>query len=384
MIGMWFEGVPRPTSGSAPNPRRRDRSERAARGATFARALGLAAALSASSVAGAQTPEEAARAFDDGIAQLKLGKYETACAALERSHGIEPNLGALIALADCLERWGKIHSASLRYEEFLTAIAGTPSRDGGKRAAQRTYAESALARLAPQVPKLALTLQASGASEVRVVLDDRALAFTPSEAENGAAPRSSEDTGAAAKRALEREVAVDPGHHVIETHAAGHEPWRLELDVEIGQRQRVELALGPAPEARGPALAPEPPRPPQTEPVAPMHRAPGANEPATSPWRTLGWGLGGLGVAGIGVGAVAGVLVLQTCPSFNCDSRAQRGKDLAFVADVGFGVGLAALAASAILLLSTDAPPPRTDNAAWRPQGTIDARGGWLGMSHTF
>jgi hypothetical protein len=368
VIRMWFERASRPTSGVA-------------LALTFAGVLGLV------DVAGAQTADEASRLFDHGIAELKLGKYESACVALEQSHRIDPNLGALIALADCLERWGRLHSASLRYEEFLAAASDAKARDGTYRARQRAYAESALARVAAGVPKLALTVLASSDSEVRVVLDGRPLTLRPPESENGATPGAddSQGTGAAALRAHEHEVAVDPGHHVIETHAAGHEPWRLELDVQVGQRRAVELALGPAVEAsQSAAIAPRPAQANPPEPSVPLPPRSDASEPATSPWRTIGWGLGGLGVTGIGVGAVAGVMVLQTCPGFDCDSRPQRGKDLALVADIGFGVGLAALAASAILLLSTDAPPPRTDNAGWRPQGTFDARGGWLGVSHVF
>jgi hypothetical protein len=75
-------------------------------------------------------------------------------------------------------------------------------------------------------------------------------------------------------------------------------------------------------------------------------------------------------------------MVLEVCPGLNCEG--DRGKHLALVTDVGFGVGLAALAASVYLLLDTAPSPQRVSSASWRPLGGVDARGGWLGVGHSF
>jgi hypothetical protein len=74
-------------------------------------------------------------------------------------------------------------------------------------------------------------------------------------------------------------------------------------------------------------------------------------------------------------------MVLETCPGLHCEGS--RGRRLALVTDVGFGVGLAALAASVYLLLDT-APPPSSDTGSWRPLGSLNARGGWFGVGHSF
>jgi hypothetical protein len=347
---------------------------------TSARALAalfaaLAGVIGAPDVAQAQTAGRAAQLFDAGIADLKLAKYATACAALEESHGLDANLGTLIALGDCLERWGKLHSAALRFEALIAALSGDNTPGAGaaasaRRAPQLEYARMALARLTPRIPELRLTFPPPGGPELRVLLDGETLEASPPE----------------------QAVRIDPGHHTIETQAAGREPWRLELELKVGEHRSVELELGrtpapelspaapPAPVAPAPAL-PAPALESKIEPEAAPVEVP---EPETDSWRTLGWGLGGLGVMGIGLGTVAGIRVLQECPGFECPSQTERGQRLALLTDVGFGVGLAALAGSVVLLLSTDPPAKRVDPTAWRPLGALDARGGWLGLSHDF
>jgi hypothetical protein len=328
----------------------------------------LAAGIGAPGALHAQTPDRAAQLFEAGIADLKLEKYATACAALEESYGLDANLGALIALGDCLERWGKLHSAALRFEALIAAVTGGDAAASGYRAPQLEYARAALARLTPRIPELRLSLPRPSPPELRLLLDGQILEASPPE----------------------QAVRLDPGRHVIETQAPGREPWRLELELKVAEHRSVELELGPTP-----ASQPSPPVPPApVESAAPVRVAPqpetapapvvAAPEPTTNPWRTIGWGLGGLGVLGVGVGSVAGVLVLQECPDFRCPSQTQRGERLALLTDVGFGVGVVALAGSLVVLLSTDPPAKRVDHAAWRPLGGLDARGGWLGMSHDF
>jgi hypothetical protein len=327
----------------------------------------LAGGSGAPSAAHAQTPDRAAQRFEAGVADLKLGKYATACAALEESYGLDANLGALIALGDCLERWGKLRSAALRYEALIAAVSGEDAAASAYRAPQLEYARAALARLTPRIPELRLSFPPSIPPELRVLLDGQIVEALASE----------------------QALRLDPGRHVVETQAPGREPWRLELELKVAEHRSVELELGralePSPPVR-PALVESAAAPVRVVPepgtvAVPVVAAP---QPETNPWRTIGWGLGGLGVLGVGVGSVAGVLVLQECPDFRCPSQTRRGERLALLTDVGFGVGVVALAGSLIVLLSTDPPAKRIDHAAWRPLGSLDARGGWLGVSHHF
>ncbi|HTV21580.1 MAG TPA: hypothetical protein VMG12_22985, partial [Polyangiaceae bacterium] len=323
---------------------------RSRRAMGVARLAALALLIGRSGVAHAQTADRATSLFELGIADLKLGKYETACPTLEESHRIDGNLGTLIALGDCLERWGKLHSAATRFEALIAALTRSGAAVSAHRAPQLEYAREALARLKPKIPELVLSYPTSSVPDARVLLDGVALEIDPPE----------------------QALRIDPGEHVIETQAPGRAAWRLELELDVGDRRRVPLEWGRAPEPETPPIASDAAAPgaavaasesapePESERAAaqPSAARPPATElePPTSAWRTVGWTLGGLGVAGIGVGTVAGVLVLQECPSFRCPSHAERGQHLALLTDIGFGVGLLALAGSAAVLLSTDAP----------------------------
>jgi hypothetical protein len=310
----------------------------------------------------------AAQLFDAGIADLKAGKFDTACAALERSYGLDANPGALIALADCLERWGKFHSAAARYEQLVGELSRPQdAASGSYRAPQLSYAREAMARLAPKIPHLVLSRAETLPSDMVVSLDGERVALV----------------------APEYDVSLDPGAHVIETQADGHDAWHLELTLAPGERRALPVQLGPElPRAPAPALATGDPAP------SAASAPPGAESPArgtlvppappTSPWRTVGWTLGGIGVAGVGVGAVAGIMMLETCSGFDCREQPERGKTLAHVTDIGLGVGLLSLAGAAYLLLRTDAPDPPLATAHWQPIGGASAQGGWFGMSHAW
>lgn len=324
------------------------------------------------SPAAAQAANSAEELFEQGVSELRAGAFEAACAALSESYRLDANLGTLLALSDCLDRWGKQKSAASRYGQYVAEASNLSAEERAYRARQLEFARAALARLTPSVPQLIFALPAQ-ATELVVSLDGEPLPLA----------------------SLEHGVPVDPGRHVIETQATGHGPWRLEVDVASGQRLEVQLDIGAAriPDSPPPAALPPPLPPPLPEAVAraepqktpaPIVLARDSVDPAASAWRTLGWGLGGLGVAGLGVGTVAGVMLLQTCPQLDCSSQEERGKSLALVADVGFGVGVAALVASAVLLLQSEAPTARTDTTQWRPLAGVQARGGWVGVSQAW
>lgn len=307
--------------------------------------------------------ERAAALFEDGIAGLKVGQFETACPALEQSQSLEASPGTLLALADCLERWQKPAAASARYAQFVDAFARASQSEATYRADQLAFARTALARLEPQIPRLALVSSAPLPGDTRVLLDGREL---PAEAREGALP-------------------LEPGHHVLETLAPGHEPRRVELELSLGDRRSAALEPGPP----LPALAPEPPPAvvPEAAAGAPASMAAGDHETpgsAGSAWRTVGWGLGGLGLASVGVGAVAGALLLETCPDLDCAAHEERGKRLALITDLGLGVGLAALVSSVIVLVNTEPATARDGVASFNPTLAVHRRGGWFGMSHSF
>jgi hypothetical protein len=307
--------------------------------------------LAAALVRAQDAPEARARSlFEKGIAELQAGQFESGCAALDESQGLQPNLGTLIASADCFERWGKAHSAALRYERFLEQVALLDESERAHREAQLEFVREALARSRDAIPELLLVPPQPTPTQLEVWLDQRLIEL------NG----------------TEQRLALDPGAYRLETRAPGRLPWLLELTLVARERRRVELSTGATVIPEAPPM-----QPPQPNPPAPDR--PAAASP--TPWRSVGWGLGGLGLAGFGVAAVAGGLVLDTCPSFKCRSdRAESdATTLALVADIGIGVGVAGLVASAILLLENPADP--VSSAGFEPVVALNRKSLVIGVA---
>ncbi len=66
--------------------------------------------------------DRAAALFDQGLADMLAGKYDTGCPALEESYRLEPMAGALFTLAECEAQWGKSPAALEHYEQFVASL----------------------------------------------------------------------------------------------------------------------------------------------------------------------------------------------------------------------------------------------------------------------
>src|SRR5258706_1569998 len=76
------------------------------------------ASLVAWGTAAGQTDPVVARAlFDEGRRLAGEGKYSQACPKLEESQKLDPGLGTLFGLADCLEHVGRTASAWSRFRD---------------------------------------------------------------------------------------------------------------------------------------------------------------------------------------------------------------------------------------------------------------------------
>jgi hypothetical protein len=317
----------------------------------------LAAELA--SAAEASSPEEL---FERGVAALRAGDYAEACPAIEQSQAAEPRLGTLLALADCLDKWGKLHSAVLRHEQVVAEISKLAPAQREYRSAQLAYARLAAARLWRSVPRLSLVApNGAGAqpSEIELFLDGAKL------------PVSGGGT----------EVPVDPGTHQVETRARGHERWTEALEVAAGEHRRVELQLGTASNASALAL-PSPAVVSDGPPRAAMAReqtnAPGSE---SSAWRHVGWSLGGIGVAGLAAGTLSGVLLLDACPNLSCEIGDRRARDLALATDIGFGVAFVGLVSAAIILVQTAPSSAQSGKTRWEPMAAVGTGSAWLGLN---
>jgi hypothetical protein len=337
---------------------------RAQRHSIHALALAVGALMQSPEPAQASAPREAQQLFNEGIAGIKANNFERACPLLEESYRLEPNLGALLAHADCLDRWGKLRSAELGYEHYVDEVSELSANERRYRGAQLKFARDALARLLPAVPRVLVVTPEAVTPDSQLFLDDEPLFLARGE----------------------KALSVDPGAHAIEVRAAGHAPWRMEFDMPAGHVKRIELQLGPS-------LTAASAEPPPTVDVSPSQGEPApargnavtadAREAAGSTQRSLGWTLGAVGLAGLTVGAVTGVLMLDACPRLRCTKEANKerhGMTLAYATDVSLGVGVLGLVASAILL-ATAPERAQTGGRGWQAVGSLGPGGAWVGVS---
>jgi hypothetical protein len=291
-----------------------------------ARGLAVAAlVLCGAGRAHAQSDAAAQALFDEAKALMAKGKNAEACPKLEESQRLDPGLGTLFNLAECLEKTGRIATAWSRYVEVAAG-----ARSAGRADAERV-AQGRANALAPRLPKLVIEVSSAENPPGFEVLRD--------EVRVGAA-----QYGVA--------IPVDPGSHRVSARAPGRKTWEATVSAVESQQARLtipalELAPG-APGGSGGSL--------QAGDPAPVEGSEGG-----SSQRTLGLVIGGVGIAGIGAGLVFGALAGKqyddaSCPNNVCTTAAGEERDGAWtkatVATIAVGVGAAALAGGAILFFT--------------------------------
>ena len=305
----------------------------------------------------AQAPSQSVIAeslFRDGQELMKAGKLEEACAKFSASYQTDATLGTLLNLANCHEKAGRTASA---WNEFSEAAAKAAQASDKKR---ETFACGKVAALAPQLSKIAIDVASPA---VKVQLDGSP--FPPS--------------------AFGSAIPLDPGTHVVTASAPGKKDFSQTFTVEKqAGSQKVLVSLEP--EAVAGALPP--PTPPLVEKkdqviVAhpPVEKAPSAADLETrsssssgSSMRPLGFVVGGVGVVALGVGGVFGLRARSLAgerdglcpPGKTCFRQAALDKDHeARVSQrnglVLAGVGVAALVAGGLMILSGPAEAPAAE-----------------------
>jgi len=311
---------------------------------TFLLAACLLRAVGANAEASASEKALAARLFDDASKLMAAGQAPAACAKFAESQRLDPELGTLLHLGECYAKIGK------------TASAWTTFKEAADVAAQRGDPRSA--RIRDRVTGIEQSL-----SELVLVV---------SESE----PQTLEirqDGVLLGRAGWGSAVPVDPGEHTITASAPGLKPRELKVTV-LGGGQTVTIRL-PAAEAAPPA-ATQAAGAPKLTPSAPSQLvpSPAATHAASSKQRKrVALLVGGAGVVGLGLGATFGLMVKPTydkssshCNGNFCDSAGHDDRQSAFskalVSDIAFGVGAAALAASAVIWLT--ATKSNADEAA--------------------
>jgi tetratricopeptide (TPR) repeat protein len=289
---------------------------------------------------------EAEALFRDGDRLLDAGEIAAACDSFEASNRVEPRAGTLIRLADCREKNGQLASAWSAYSDALSRV-----KDPKKR-------EIAQAKVSGLEPRLSyLTINVSDESRIAGLVITRNGQTVDASFWNRGAP-------------------VDGGEYVIAGRAPGHEEWSTKVTVkpeadkvavEVPKFKELKVLTTP-PLGRGDVVDDD------DGPTGPI------DEPsALTPRRKIA-----LGVAGVSVVALVGGAILGTqakgleqeahdaCTMVICVDYAEANQALddarskARLANIGYGVAIAAGAGAAVLWLTGG--PKHDDGLAIAPQ----------------
>jgi hypothetical protein len=264
--------------------------------------------------------------FDEAIKLMDAKRFTEACPKLAESQRLDPAGGTLIDLGFCRLNEGKLASAWEVYNEALSQAIKDNRPDREKAAREQVSAlEGKLAKLAIDVSEAARRT-----SQIEIHLD-----------------------GTSVRQAAWGVLApIDRGAHNIVVTAPGKLELRKTVVVETdGAVQHVPI----------PAL--------EDAPVAPVdHTTERRGFPAQA---FIGWVTAGIGVAVLGVGVATGILAVNdnnqssslcTFPGGTCSQRGfdlnQQAQTLAWISDFGVGIGVAAVGAGLLLVLTT--PKART------------------------
>lgn len=277
----------------------------------------------------------AVQLFDEAEQLMNRGDVSHACPKYAASMQLDPQLGALLHLADCYEKNGQLASA---WGAFRQAEEMARSRGDDRVTIAHEYAT----RLEPRVSRLTIVVAEAGrVPDLELRIDGTRLSpgawGTPN--------------------------PIDPGKHVIEARAPGYESHTSRVEIASEKSDaRVEI----------PALTPTTSTdtlPPAAEPHAPF------------PLRTLGWVGIGVGAVGVGFGAVFFAQRhdklaerADVCPTLMDCTRDQGDRihsltDQARKADtlatVGFVAGGAFLAGGIAAVLLAPKHRSASTNSAW-------------------
>jgi hypothetical protein len=310
--------------------------------------VAVGALLGGGSAYAGDAPPKADRLFSEGLNFARVGDCAHAREKFAESYAADPAAGTLINWAVCEEKLGRVATA-LR----LLRLADERLPAGHARISD---VKNEVAALRERVPYLRLhPIRPVPAGTV--VLKDAVQVDLSS---------------------LDQKQPTDPGAHVIEVHAPGHEVRRY--DVVLSEGRTVDVAFEPG-SPRGAAL-----------PVSPA-----AADRETGDHRLLGWVIGGTGVAAVGVGTVTGLLALsrwndvrrdcnidtKTCPTDQGNEASAAGRSLATVSTIAFVAGGVGLLGGAYLLLTARRPSPSATGSSG-PFIAISPNGGGIQLSGAF
>lgn len=265
-----------------------------------------------------QKQDEARRLFKEGQTKFDAGEYQAAYDLYKQADDLVPDPPVpKYAMAQCLDKMGKVDDAIKMYEAFL---AGKTRPDKDEKRIIDAKARIEALKVAP--------------ADVTVVI-------APPEA-------------AAAKLMLDGQPVTSPmkaapGKHTLIATVDGFEESKTEFEVTRGEKKELPITL-----TAKPAVV-EPDKDPTDKPPPPTEKPPAA-EPSSGSSLVPAIVTLSLAGAGVVVGGVFGGLALAS----KSDYEAGPTQDLfdeternALIADMAFGVGLT-FGVTGLVLLLTD------------------------------
>lgn len=219
----------------------------------------------------------AAQLFDEARELMEQQDYALACAKLQQSMQLDPQLGTQLHLGHCYEKEGQLGEA---YRAFLAAAELAARRNAqGIREPREKVARERAASLEARLSLLELRWL-DPATEVRLTLDG-----APIERGEGSSP-----------------LVVGPGEHLLRASAPGRQDWQQSFRIGAGARFGIDV----------PALALLPPvQQPDEQPdvmQASTKPAPLVARQGRSVRRVTGYVALGAGALGLVVGTVFGLM----------------------------------------------------------------------------
>lgn len=311
-------------------------------------AFAQAAAPPAQPQPAASTSEKRALAetlFFTARGLMEAGRYSEACDKLAESYRLDAAAGTLLNLGVCHQRVGKIASA---WGEFREALADARKAN---RPDREKVASDAIASLEPDLPYLTITVPDAVKRIPGLVISRNGVPLNAA--------------------AWNTELPVDPGKVDIQETAPAYKPKTLALQIESKEHKTIT--------AEGLVLAP-------------IERPP---PPFWTSKREVGVGVFAAGVVATGVASFFGVQAINdkknsdaACPTdaAGVTRCTQSGVDsmssantAAWISDIGFGLGGAAILVGAYLLVTggeQEAPPPTALTAGnWSFRATAGPSG---------
>src|SRR5882672_2095166 len=254
----------------------------------------------------------------EGYALKQADNCPAAMAHFARSFQLDPKPKALLNLSDCERKMADLVAAQLH------AAAGRQLARQQNDATLVSVADEQLAEIERRLPQLIIALAPGAPATSTVTRDGAAVGVT----------------------SLLVPFGVNPGKHVITVVAPGHAERRVDVTLEEGARQQVDVAPGDEVSGGATAAAASPEvgafstRP---EPVAGGQFTTG---------KVVAVALAGVGLVGIGIGSVYGLDAIAKNNGVKapchvgdpCASPLKTASEDTTAANIAFGVGLAAIA----------------------------------------